>query len=248
MNEIVKFLDVNVSYNNKTALRDVSLSIYDDDFVGFIGPNGGGKTTLVKALLGLVDYTGKILIDSSINVKEGGIGYLPQINDFDKRFPIDVNELILSGLQNGKSFKNRYSKSDKLKADEIMDMVNIKLLSGKSIGEISGGELQRALLCRAVISKPKLLILDEPANFVDNIFEIELYEILKRLNNNMAIIMVSHDLGTIATVVKSIVCINKTAHRHDSSEITPEIMDHYNCPIQLLTHGEIPHTVLKNHC
>ena len=110
-----------------------------------------------------------------------------------------------------------------------------------------GGQLQRTLLCRALISDPKVLILDEPANFVDNKFEKELYAILRQLNDRMAIIMVSHDLGTITSHVKSIVCVNRHVHRHNSNVITPEQLHNYDCPIQIVSHGTVPHTVLEEH-
>ena len=107
--------------------------------------------------------------------------------------------------------------------------------------------MQRALLCRAVISDPKLLILDEPANFVDNKFENELYRTLHELNRHMAIVMVSHDIGTISSVVKEIVCVNRRVHRHRSNIITEEQLRNYDCPIQLVSHGHITHTVLEHH-
>ena len=107
--------------------------------------------------------------------------------------------------------------------------------------------MQRALLCRAVISEPRLLILDEPTNFVDNRFEYEFYNMVKGLSDRMAIVMVSHDLGTITSVVKSIVCVNRSVHRHDSNILTAEQLENYNCPIQILSHGNIPHTVLAHH-
>lgn len=115
------------------------------------------------------------------------------------------------------------------------------------VGEVSGGQLQRALLCRAVISDPKLLILDEPTNFVDNRFEKELYNTLRTLNDRMAIVVVSHDIGTITSVVKEIVCVNRRVHRHRSNILTEEQLRNYDCPIQLLSHGHIPHTVLEHH-
>ena len=115
------------------------------------------------------------------------------------------------------------------------------------MGEVSGGQLQRALLCRAVISDPKLLILDEPTNFVDNRFEKELYNTLRTLNDRMAIVVVSHDIGTITSVVKEIVCVNRRVHRHRSNILTEEQLRNYDCPIQLLSHGHIPHTVLEHH-
>ena len=107
--------------------------------------------------------------------------------------------------------------------------------------------MQRALLCRAVISEPRLLILDEPANFVDNKFENELYETLRTLNDRMAIVMVSHDVGTISGIVKHIVCVNRHVHRHDSNILTEEQLRDYDCPIRLIAHGDVPHTVLANH-
>ena len=115
------------------------------------------------------------------------------------------------------------------------------------MGEVSGGQLQRALLCRAVISNPKLLILDEPTNFVDNQFEKELYRLLHELNRRMAIVMVSHDIGTITSVVKEIVCVNRHVHRHHSNVLTEEQLRNYDCPIQIISHGNIPHTVLEHH-
>ena len=107
--------------------------------------------------------------------------------------------------------------------------------------------MQRALLCRAIISEPKLLILDEPTNFVDNRFEYEFYNMVRELSDRMAIVVVSHDLGTITSVVKSILCVNKCVHRHDSNILTEEQLRNYNCPIQVLSHGHIPHTVLEHH-
>ena len=125
--------------------------------------------------------------------------------------------------------------------------MGIAELASRPIGEVSGGEMQRALLCRAIISEPKLLILDEPTNFVDNSFEREFYAMVQELSHNMAVMIVSHDLGTITSVVKSIVCVNRTAHRHDSNVLTEEQLRNYNCPIQIVSHGHIPHTVLEHH-
>ena len=130
---------------------------------------------------------------------------------------------------------------------QLLENVGIKEVAAKQISEISGGQLQRALLCRAIISEPKLLILDEPTNFVDNRFENELYTLLRKLNKQMAIVMVSHDVGTITSTVKSIVCVNRTIHRHDSNIITQEQLDNYHCPIQIVSHGKVAHTVLAEH-
>ena len=130
---------------------------------------------------------------------------------------------------------------------QLLKECGIEALAGRPIGEISGGQMQRALLCRAVIADPKLLILDEPTNFVDNQFEQTLYRILRRLNERMAIVMVSHDVGTISSVVKEIVCVNGHVHRHRSNIISAEQLAAYDCPIRLLSHGHVPHTVLEHH-
>ena len=155
--------------------------------------------------------------------------------------------MVLSALQARKRLFGRYSAADKAKALQLLDLCGIESIARRPIGELSGGQLQRTLLCRALISDPKVLILDEPANFVDNKFEKELYAILRQLNDRMAIIMVSHDLGTITSHVKSIVCVNRHVHRHNSNVITPEQLHNYDCPIQIVSHGTVPHTVLEEH-
>ena len=170
--EIIKIEHLSVDYDGRAALEDVNISFFEDDFVGIIGPNGGGKSTLVKSILGLVPYSGSISFAGKIAGRHS-IGYMPQQNQFDKSFPISVAELVLSGLQSGKGLR-RYSREDKTKVQATLELLGISHLSDKQIGELSGGELQRALLGRAIISEPALLILDEPANFVDNRFEHEL--------------------------------------------------------------------------
>ena len=248
MEALVSLKNVTVKYDDTTALEDVSLNIYPNDFLGIIGPNGGGKTTLVKTILDTLPHSGEV--SYSPTLFERGhrlIGYLPQLSEFDKSFPISVIEVVMSGLQAEKGVLKRYSKADRDKAIRLLEMAGIKDVAYRQINEISGGQMQRALLCRAVILEPKLLILDEPTNFVDNKFENELYTLLHRLNEHMAIVMVSHDLGTITSVVKSIVCVNLTVHRHDSNIITAEQLENYHCPIQIISHGQIPHTVLEHH-
>lgn len=245
--KLVSLSNISVSYGTECVLRNINLNIYANDFLGVIGPNGGGKTTLVKTIIGAVPYSGKVSYSSAIRSRQGAIGYLPQQNGFDRSFPVSVTDVVMSGLQGGKGIFGRYRRADKEKALRLLTSVGMERIADKAIGDISGGQMQRALLCRALISDPMLLILDEPANFVDNDFERELYEILKHLNSSMAIIMVSHDLGTISSVVKNIVCVNRTVHRHNSNAITPEQLTNYNCPIQLVSHDHVPHTVLERH-
>lgn len=221
---LISLKDVSVGYDDRQKVLDhVNLDILPNDFIGVIGPNGGGKTTLVKTILKALPYSGEVQYSPVIG-SDGyrAIGYLPQVSDIDKSFPISVCEVVLSGLQARKRLFGRYSAADKAKALQLLDLCGIESIARRPIGELSGGQLQRTLLCRALISDPKVLILDEPANFVDNKFEKELYAILRQLNDRMAIIMVSHDLGTITSHVKSIVCVNRHVHRHNSNVITPE--------------------------
>lgn len=245
---IVEVKNLGVRYDNVVALEHVNLTIYDNDFIGIIEPNGGGKSTLVKAIMGIVPYSGKIEYNPTlIRHKKPHIGYLPQTSSFDKAFPISVGEVVMSGLQAECGLFRGYGKSERKRVDEVLCRAHLSDLRKRAIGELSGGQLQRVMLCRAIISNPKLLVLDEPANFVDNRFENELYMLLRDLNRDMAIVMVSHDLGTISSVVCNIVCVNRHVHRHDSNIITEEQLRNYDCPIQLISHGDIPHTILGEH-
>lgn len=245
---LVTLHDVSVSYDGYEALQHVDLAIGEHDFLGVIGPNGGGKTTLVKAILGAVPHSGSITFAPELfRGHERLIGYMPQISNFDRAFPISVFEVVLSGLQGRRGFRSRYSREDKRLAMELIEHSGLEAVAKHPIGEISGGQMQRALLARAIISDPRLLILDEPANFVDNQFEKELYHTLRDLNRRMAIVMVSHDIGTITSVVKEIVCVNRHVHRHHSNILTQEQLRNYDCPIQIITHGTVPHTVLEHH-
>lgn len=245
---LVTLHDVSVRYDGCEALHGVNLSIADDDFLGVIGPNGGGKTSLVKAILGAVPYTGRIdFAPELFRGKERLIGYMPQIMHFDRAFPISLAEVVRSGLQGRKGLIGRFTRAERQQVHALLEMAGIGACADAPVGEVSGGQLQRALLCRAVVSEPKLLILDEPTNFVDNQFEKELYRMLRELNRRMAIVMISHDLGTISSVVKEIVCVNRHVHRHHSNVLTEEQLQNYDCPIQVISHGPVPHTVLEHH-
>ncbi|MBE6176646.1 MAG: metal ABC transporter ATP-binding protein [Rikenellaceae bacterium] len=245
---IITLRDVGVRYDGVVALEHVNIDIYNDDFIGIIGPNGGGKSSLVKAITGVIGHSGTITYNPSImRGHKPHIGYLPQISTFDKVFPISVLEVVMSGLQAEQGLLGRYGRKEREQALELLDRANLKHLYSRPIGELSGGQLQRVMLCRAIISRPKVLVLDEPTNFVDNRFENELYNLLHHLADDMAIIMVSHDIGTVSSVVKSIMCVNRHVHRHESNIITEEQLRNYDCPIQIISHGHIPHTVLGEH-
>jgi zinc transport system ATP-binding protein len=249
MRPLLEIRNLSAGYESVVILRGINLTVNPLDFIGVIGPNGGGKTTLLKTILGLLQpLSGEILFDESMN--SGGayrIGYLPQINNIDRKFPISVFDVVRSGLMSRRRIVARYSAEENERAKFLLEEMGIFQIRDKAIGELSGGQIQRTLLCRALVNEPKLLILDEPNTYVDNRFERELYEKLKLLNEKLAILLVSHDLGTISTYVKSFACVNGSLHFHPDNALTPELLQAYECPIQIISHGEIPHTVLYNH-
>lgn len=250
MEKIVELKNIVAGYDDEVILKNVNLTVFQNDFIGVIGPNGGGKTTLVKVIIGLLKpVSGEIIYNPDGNAGNSGklIGYLPQINKTDRKFPITVKDVVLSGLADGNKILRKTSKSDKEKAFEILSRSGIAHLAKKNIGELSGGQLQRVFLCRAIIADPKLLILDEPNTYVDNQFESDLYKTLQELNQKMAIMIISHDVGTITYFVKTIACVNRGLHYHASNVISQEQLAAYNCPIQIIAHGDIPHTILKQH-
>jgi len=238
---------LSASYGANVVIHDVNFTVNENDFIGVIGPNGGGKTTLLKVILGLLKPAqGRIVFNEEL-LNGKSIGYLPQMSTGDVNYPVTVRDIILSGLMIRKSIFSGMSVSDKLKADKVIDELGLNGMSKSTLNELSGGQMQRVFLGRAIIGDPRLLLLDEPGNFVDTTFENDFYEKLKDLNKRMAILMVSHDIGTISAHIKSFACVNRSLHYHPSSEITNEDLLAYGCPIQLVTHGDVPHTVLKYH-
>ena len=247
MPNLFEMHSLSASYGANTVLQDVNFTVNENDFIGVIGPNGGGKTTLLKVILGLLKPTKGTLIFNETLLNGNSIGYLPQLSTGDVNYPVTVTDIILSGLMIGKSIFSRMSSSDKLKAHTVIEELGLTGMSKSNLNELSGGQIQRVLLGRAIIGNPRLILLDEPGNFVDTTFENDFYEKLKDLNKRMAILMVSHDVGTISSHIKSFACVNRSLHYHPSPEITNEDLLAYGCPIQLVTHGEVPHTVLKYH-
>ncbi len=212
---LLKINNLSVAYDGKEVLRCEELSVYDKDFIGIYGPNGGGKTTLVKAILQSVPYKGSIEYCDKL-MKDGvrSIGYLPQVSNVDKAFPITVFDVILSGLQGWKGLWKKYTPADYEKAERIIARARIQELADKYIGKLSGGEFQRVMLCRALISSPALLILDEPNNFVDNQLERELYQLLEDLNEDLAIMVISHDMEMLSKYIKSKIYVNHDVYQY----------------------------------
>lgn len=254
MNKILDITNLAAGYdNNPRIIRDISFSVYKNDFLGIIGPNGGGKTTLLRTIMGLIRPTeGNIMFynDEGKKVSKINIGYLPQLNRIDQKFPITVFDVILSGLTVSKRlpFLPLPSKY-KLRVQQVAEQMGVDNLLERSIGELSGGQLQRVLLGRSIIDNPVLLILDEPISYVDKLFETNFYKILDEINSQMAIILVSHDIGTILSMVENVMCVNQDAHYHCGTEISQDWLDkaYDSCPFEIVGHGKIPHRVLRKH-
>ena len=254
MNKILDISNLSAGYeNNPQIIKHISFSVYQNDFLGIIGPNGGGKTTLLRTIMGLIKPTeGKISFfnEEGKKVSKLNIGYLPQLNKIDRKFPITVFDVILSGLS--VSYRLPFLTLPikyKLRVQEVSEQMGVDNLLKRPIGELSGGQLQRVLLGRSIIDNPVLLILDEPISYVDKLFETNFYKILDEINTRMAIILVSHDIGTILSMVENVMCVNQDAHYHCGTEISQDWLDkaYDSCPFEILGHGQIPHRVLKKH-
>jgi zinc transport system ATP-binding protein len=244
---LLEIKELTAGYGNKIVLKGVNFSVHENDFIGVIGPNGGGKTTLLKIILGLIEPVGGKVVFNEKLLRIKKTGYLPQMSAGDNSFPVTVTDVVLSGLMIGKSAVARITAEDRKKAAAVIEELGLRDIRRSTLNELSGGQLQRVFLGRAIIGSPALLLLDEPDNFVDMTFESDFYQKLHELNERMAILMVSHDVGTISSHVKSFACVNGGLHYHPSPQITNEQLSAYNCPIQLVTHGRVPHTVLEKH-
>jgi zinc transport system ATP-binding protein len=246
---VVKLEDVWVQYDGVPALEGVSLSINQDDFLGIIGPNGGGKTTLLKVILGLVKPSqGRVTVfgRSPVHARKF-IGCVPQFSLFDRDFPISVWDVVLMGCCGQRGILKRYSSEDKALTARALETVEMLDFKHRQIGRLSGGEQQRVFVARALVAEPKLLLLDEPTASVDTPMQTGFYELLGKLRQRMAIVLVSHDIGAVSIHVDKIACLNRRLFYHGSREIYPEELEAtYRCPIDLVAHG-MPHRVLRKH-
>jgi len=252
MNEpvVVELKDVTVKYGEITALENINLSVLRHDFLGIIGPNGGGKSTLLKVLLGLVKpYAGTVSVfGSSPQQARRKIGYVSQKPTFDPAFPASVRDVVLMGRYGKAGLFHRYDEQDFAAAKQALERVGMLEYQDKQIGRLSGGQQQRVFIARALVAEPELLLLDEPTASVDTAMQTEFYEILADLKKSLTIILVSHDISAISVYVEKIACLNQRLYYHGSGEITPEILEAtYKCPVQMIAHGTVPHRVLKEH-
>ena len=252
---VIEIHNLNFSFNGQSVLRDVDLNVKEGDFMAMIGPNGGGKTTLLKLMLGLLAAdSGSIRVFGELpRIVSHRIGYVPQDVNINKDFPVSALDVVLMGkLKPGRGW-SRHSQADRIAARGALDQAGMAEFCTRRIGELSGGQKQRVFVARALMTQPELLFSDEPTASIDTKGQREFYTLLKELNKQITIIVVSHDLMVVSEFVKSVACVNQRLHYHGHAELTGEMIElmyqctaEEVCPVELIAHG-IPHRVLHEH-
>lgn len=245
--EIVRLENVSFSFDHAPILDGVSFTIRQNDFIVIVGPNGGGKTTLIKVILGLIKpQRGDVTVFGQ-PPREGRklIGYLPQYAHSDLDFPINVFDVVLMGRYRGPF--SRYSAADREATARALDIVEMREYRDRQIGKLSGGQLHRVFMARALAREPKLLLLDEPTTHIDPEMQESFYKLLSELRNRMAVVMVTHDIGAVSVYAEDIACLNRRLFYHGPKEQgLKEIEKAYHCQVDLIEHGDV-HRILKDH-
>lgn len=252
---LVSVRNVSFSYGYEAVLDDVSLDIYATDYLAIIGPNGGGKTTLLKIILGILQPdSGQVswpgLAASHLSSRPhlpAQIGYVPQFASFERDFPLSVHEVVLMGRMSGRFWWQRASSRDKEMTSDILKKMGLDSLAEKPVGQLSGGQLQRVMIARALVCDPDILFLDEPIASIDSSSRFKLSSMLTELNKDIPIVVVTHDITSFASNVLHIACVNRTLFYHGEAELASGCLDEaYGCPVELVAHG-VPHRVLQDH-
>lgn len=237
---IVQLKDVTFGYGSRPVVEDIQLDIYRDDFLAIVGPNGGGKTTLLRLMLGLLQpRSGTIRIfGEPPKAARARIGYVPQRPRFEADFPATVEEIVLTGRLGHRGIGRRYNDDDRQAARQAIEELDLGHLANRSINALSGGERQRTLVARALSSQPDMLLMDEPTSSVDSRVEKNFYELLRDLHRRIPIVLVSHDLGFVSAYVTRVACVNRRlvvtpvdeVHVHDVEAL-------YEGPVRMWSHS-----------
>ena len=226
---VIELEKVSFAYNGRQVLTQVDLKVAARDFAAVVGPNGGGKTTLLRIILGLLKpQSGQVrIMGQPPERRRRVLGYMPQYAQVDLNFPVSVLEVVLMGRLGGVGLRARYSRADRAAAIQALEQVEMSDLAGRRFGSLSGGQRQRALIARALAGDPAILLLDEPTANVDPAGEREIFDILHQLNQEHTILVVSHDLGFVSPHVGHVICVNRRGGvvTHPTAQITPELIN-----------------------
>ena len=240
MTTLIKLENVSFSYGGATVVQDIDLDIEQGEFLGIVGPNAGGKSTLLKLMLGLIKPSrGTVtLFGKSPAAGRAKVGYCPQYTQFSRNYPITVEEVVLLGRLGKVRVIGGYSKQDREIALSAMRSTEVESIRSKNISDLSGGQLQRVLIARALACEPEVLILDEPTANIDQRVEVDIFQLLKQFNERMTIIVVSHDIGFISEYVTRVACLNRTLVCHETSELTGESIENlYGSHVSMIEHN-----------
>ncbi len=247
---VIEVKDLWLYKNGEVILEAINLQVFSGDIFAILGPNGSGKTTLLKVILGLIppDRGTVRILGGPPRDRRHLIGYVPQLRTFDFHYPLSVREMVLSGLLGQKTgIIKTFSASDAGLADKALATMGIAHLADRAIRDLSGGEQQRVVIARALAGNPQVLLLDEPTVFVDTSTETRFYDILDNLAHTMTIVLVTHDIGMIASHVTKVACLNRRLYTHESQELSEDMVrGAYKCPVDIIAHGH-PHRVLRPH-
>ncbi len=233
--------NLDFSYGPISVLAEANLTLGEKEFVSIVGPNGGGKTTLLKIILGLLEpQSGSISVfGAPPMVGRKWIGYLPQYANLDSKFPVTALDVVLMGRLGKARTLGFYTKTDRDAARTMLARVGLDRLGNRPVAALSGGQQQRVLIARALVSDPKLLLLDEPTSSLDDYVERELYDLLQELNRELTIVVVSHDIAYVSRYVEKVICVNREVHTHPVSEIDENIIhDMYGEHVHAVRHDQ----------
>ncbi len=255
---MVKIENLRVIRNKIPVLDNINLEMETGSFLVLIGPNGGGKTTLVKVLLGLIPPSeGRVRVfnrsPARVNREmPGSIGYLSQDQSFDNRFPLSAFDLVLMGSYRRVGPGRRAGGPERERAREALRLVGMEALADRPIGELSGGQRQRVLIARTLITRPRLVLLDEPTTGVDLTSQDDFYRLLKKLQQqlNLSVILVSHDISFVTRYGDQVACLNRRLYLHGKPRevlTADKLQAAYGCEVDLFFHGKMPHRVVSEH-
>jgi zinc transport system ATP-binding protein len=249
MPAVISFRDVTFSYTTTPVVRDVTLELAAGELVCLVGPNGGGKSTLLRLILGLLKpQQGSVtVLGTTPEAARPRLGYVPQYSHFDPKFPVNVMDVVLMGRL-ARRWAGPYGSADRAAARDALAEVQLADLATRHFAALSGGQRQRVLIARALASQPEILLLDEPTSNVDALAEQKLYDLLTHLNRHLTIVLVSHDLGVVSQMVSSVVCVHQQVHQHPTSELTGDLVRAmYGADVTLIRHDHC-HAAGHHHC